>query len=637
MCGIAGILNNRAPVKRTDLEHMNLRLKHRGPDEDGFFLEGRIGLAMRRLRVIDLAGGAQPMANEDGTCRVVFNGEIYNYLNIREDLISRGHHLSSQSDTETIVHLYEDYGANCVDHLNGMFAFAIHDSRDDSVLLARDRIGIKPLYYAETGQGLVFGSEIKAILAHPDVSRELDPNALDEYLTFKFVPAPRTIYKAIRKLPPGHQLKWREGQCLIESYWSLSFEKKDPRSDQDLVDDFETRFTESVRSQMLSDVPLGAFLSGGLDSSLIVSTMAELSDRPIETFSIGFDEASYNELDHARTVAESFGTHHHELVVRPDVSSLFERVVRQFDEPFGDSSAIATYLVSKLAREHVTVALSGTGADELFAGYERYWAVPLSTPLRKMPTVIHRGLASLFDTLPTGHAKRSLISRISRFLQSQGMDTFERHVRIISLFDTEARAQLYTKDFVARLEGCSPLDALKTHFDDKKPIHELDRLLGLDTKTLLPDDYLTKDDRMSMATSLELRVPFLDHTLVEFAAACPVHLKLRRLKTKVLLRRIAAGRIPKSILSRPKHGFEVPIAQWIGTDLSDFVNDLLLSDNSRLNAFLKPRFIRNLVSQHRSGVKNNSREIWSLMSLEMWLQTESTQSCSAAYPKKAPN
>ena len=622
MCGIVGILNNHLPVERSELQRMNERLIHRGPDEDGAFVQGRTGLAMRRLRVIDLEGGSQPVSNEDGSCRIVFNGEIYNYPDIQKSLRQRGHTLATNSDTETIVHLYEDYGADCVDHLNGMFAFAIHDARDDSVLLARDRIGIKPLYYAETAKGLLFGSEIKALLSHPDLSRELDPHALDAYLTFKFIPAPLTIYKAIRKLPAGHLMKWKDGRSKIEPYWTLSFDHKDQRSDQELASEFETRFSDAVRSQMISDVPLGAFLSGGLDSSLIVSEMAAQSDRPIETFSIGFEEASYSELDHARTVAHHFGTHHHELVVRPDVSSLFETVANQFDEPFGDSSAIPTYLVSELARQHVTVALSGTGADELFAGYERYWAVPLSAQCAKLPRIARRGLTALFNRLPSGHAKRSFVSRAARFLETQTMDTFERHTSLISLFDVDARRRLYTEAFAAEIGEQSPLDLVRPQFDDSESVNELDRLLGFDTRTILPDDYLTKDDRMGMANSLELRVPFLDHTLVEFAASCPTRTKLKGLKTKTLLRRVASGRIPKSILGRPKHGFEVPMARWISKELSDHVDGLLLSDQSRLGEYLRPAHIGALVGEHRSGSKNHSREIWSLMSLEMWLQTE---------------
>ena len=416
----------------------------------------------------------------------------------------------------------------------------------------------------------------------------------------------------------------------IERYWSLSFDTKDNRSERDLCDDFETRFTQSVRSQMLSDVPLGALLSGGLDSSMIVSTMASLSNRPIETFSIGFEEASYNELDHARTVAQHFGTRHHELVVQPDISALFDRVVGQFDEPFGDSSAVPTYLISELARQHVTVALSGTGADEMFAGYERYWSVPLSRPFQRLPSVIHKGLATTLGVFPTGHAKRSLINRAYRFLRSQSTDAFARHLGLVSMFDTESNEELYTDDFLSRIASRSPSDALRPHIDDSETVHDLDRLLGLDTRTILPDDYLTKDDRMSMATSLELRVPFLDHTLVEFAASCPVHVKLRGLKKKLLLKRMAAARIPKPILNRPKHGFEVPIAKWVGNELATEVDTLLLSDNSRLRAFLRPGIIRNLVSQHHANTRNHSREIWSLMSLEMWLQKEAVSASDIA-------
>lgn len=610
------------PVDLDDLERMNGRLVHRGPDEEGLYVDGRVGLAMRRLRVIDLAGGSQPIENEDATARIVFNGEIYNYPALRESLLARGHRFRTNTDTETILHLYEDHGARCVDHLNGMFAFAVHDTKDDSVLLARDRLGIKPLYYAETPSGLVFGSEIKAILAHPDVSRDLDPLALDEYLTFKFIPAPRTIYRAIRKLPPAHTLTWRDGRVSIEAYWKPDFATKSHLSDDDLLEQFEHLFDDAVRSQMLSDVPLGAFLSGGLDSSAIVATMAEHSDRPVETFSIGFEEASYNELSHARVVANHIGTNHHELVVHPDVADLFHSVVRQFDEPFGDSSAIPTYLVSKLAREHVTVALSGTGADELLAGYERYWAPTLSRPLAIAPPFVRRSLAGILRTLPAGHGKRSLVGRASRFLEAQGLSTFERHARLISLFSSDTRGTRYTEAFAAEVDARSPLEALEPAFDNVSATSDLDRLLGFDTSTVLADDYLTKDDRMSMAHSLEVRVPFLDHRLVEFAAACPTRLKLRGLTTKVLLRRMAKGRLPAVILRRPKHGFEVPVARWIESDLAGLVDDLLTAPGSNVHAYVKPESVRDLVERHRGGAENNAREIWSLMALEMWLQAE---------------
>jgi len=627
VCGIVGILNHpQRPVERSILERMNSTIVHRGPDDDGFSLHGPVGLSMRRLRVIDLDGGAQPIYNEDRTCCIVFNGEIYNYPELRASLEARGHRFSTDSDTETIIHLYEENGQDCVDHLNGMFAFAIHDTRDNSVFIARDRLGIKPLYYAESDGDLVFGSEIKALLEHPSVSRELDPLALDEYLTFKFIPAPRTIYQSIKKLLPAHTLSWRAGKANVTPYWSLSFDRKHDGSDADLVDEFDARFTEAVRSQMLSDVPLGAFLSGGLDSSLIVSAMAGLSSRPIETFSIGFEEASYNELGPAKRVADHFETNHHELVVSPDARDLFERIVGQFDEPFGDSSAIPTYLVSELARQHVTVALSGTGADELFAGYERYWAVSLSKVTDAMPKSIRNGMAGILGLMRGGHGKRSAVNRARRYLSAHSQNAVDHHLSLISMFDGLAPDTRYTPAFIERLSGHQPFDSLRSASNDPDGVDALDRMLGLDTRTVLPDDYLTKDDRASMATSLELRVPFLDHTLVEFAAACPAHLKQSRLKTKVLLRKLAADRIPAEILQRPKHGFEIPIANWIAGDLSGEVDELLLSGSSRTKDYLRPEFLHGLIDRHRSGSENNSREIWSLMSLEFWLQSERSQS-----------
>lgn len=625
MCGIVGILNKSMPVDRSVLERMNDRIVHRGPDEDGIFWEGTIGLAMRRLKVIDLEGGRQPIENEDGTCRIVYNGEVYNYRSLRRRLESKGHRFSSSTDTESVLHLYEDVGDSCVDDLNGMFAFAIHNERDGSVLLARDRLGIKPLYYAETDDGLVFGSEIKAILAHPGVDREIDPQAVDQYLTYRFVLAPRTIYRSIRKLPPGHTLRWQAGTYRVSPYWHLDYLPKHTASDRDLEEEFEERFDAAVASQMISDVPLGAFLSGGLDSTLIVSSMTRAASMPVETFSIGFDDASFNELSHARVVAEHFGTKHHELVVNPDACDLFDRVVGQFDEPFGDSSAIPTYLVSRLAREHVTVALSGTGADELFAGYERYWSVPLSRPYQMIPGPARDLLGRLAAWLPTGHAKRGFISRAARFMRAQTGDTLTRHLGIVRMLDQTAKTDLYTSSFQSQLSEHDE-EAFRRLLDPKRSIHPLDQMLSIDTRTILPDDYLTKDDRMSMAHSLEVRVPFLDHTLVEFAAACPPQVKLKRLKTKVLMRRVASGRIPEQILNRPKHGFEIPISKWIAQDLSTRVDELLRPESASYRQYLSANFVQELLDRHRTGRMNHGREIWSLMVFEMWLQSENNTS-----------
>ena len=626
MCGIVGILGQQSadPAGRELLERMCASINHRGPDDRGMLITNSAAIGMQRLSVIDIEGGHQPISNEDGSIHVVYNGEIYNYRELRSLCEALGHRFSTNADTEVIVHLYEEFGESFLHRVNGMFAFALIDGRKDSALLARDRIGIKPLYYAQTSDGLVFGSEIKAILEQPAVSRELDLIALDQYLSLKYIPAPRTIYRDIAKLPGGHRLRWDGNTTDVATYWKLSFAHKDKRSLNELAEDLRDRLEAAVESQMVSDVPLGALLSGGVDSSLIVAMMSRHARGRVKTFSIGFKEKSYNELDHARLVANHFCTDHHELVVRPDASNLFERVSRQFDEPFGDASAIPTYLVSSLAREHVTVALSGTGADELFAGYERYWGPKLSAAVRLVPRQILAGLPRVLGQLPTGHAKRSYIHRAQRFLRGTHASPIDRHLDVISLFGKSERDALYADGFREAL-GSKSSDPLVDRYIASDASNELERLLDVDTATLLAEDYLTKDDRMSMAASLELRVPFLDHSLVEFAAACPSEVKLSGFTTKRVLKKAAQGILPDCILKRPKHGFELPLAEWLANDLSTKIDELLLSERAEIRDYLNLDVVKGYVDRHRAGFRNHTREIWGLMNLEMWLQNRSAE------------
>lgn len=621
MCGIVGIYNYKtnAPISPTLLQDMCETLVHRGPDDAGYFTDQALGLAMRRLSVIDVKGGQQPQTNETNTCHIVFNGEIYNYPELRTYCHTHGHTLKTQSDTETILHLYEDKGDDCVQSLNGMFAFALYDAPKRRLLIARDRLGIKPLYYAETANGLLFGSEIKALVTHPDIPSDLDPIALDYYLTYKYTPSERTIYRAIRKLPPGHTLTIENGRLKISPYWKLSFEKQPQRSEAEIAEELLQRLKTSVQMQMLSDVPLGALLSGGIDSSLIVGLMNQLSDQPIKTFSIGFEEQSYNELDAARQVAQHYQTEHHEEIVRPQIQHLFDQIQDQLDEPFGDSSIIPTYLVSQLARKHVTVALSGTGADELFAGYERYWAIPLTKAYRHIPKPLRQTLSWSLGKLNTGHTKKSLILRAQKFTKAAEATALARHQRVIELFSEEQRSALYQADWIAQ-QTYDSTDPFMQAYAASNATHELDRLLDVDTKTLLSEDYLVKDDRASMATSLELRVPFLDHTFVEFAASLPSHLKLRRLTTKYILKKAAKDILPQNILQRPKQGFEIPIAHWLATDLKDRMYDLLQSPQAQINTLFNAQNIEHYITEHTSGRQNHSRQLWSLMSLEMWLR-----------------
>lgn len=621
MCGIVGILNNdpNHPVSRDLIVDMCTVIKHRGPDDEGVLVDRNVGIGMRRLSVIDVEGGKQPQQNEDGSIHIVFNGEIYNYPELRKKCQDSGHTFGTHSDTETIVHLYEDKAQDCVAPLNGMFAFAVFDSRSRKVTLARDRLGIKPLYYADTGKSLVFGSEIKSILVNPEVSRDIDPVALDQYLTYKYIPEPRTIFKQVRKLSPGHVLTWQDAKVEIQPYWKLSYTEQGGRSEGELAEELFHRLQQAVQMQMISEVPLGALLSGGIDSSAIVGLMSKVSDQPVNTFSIGFEERSYSELEHARTIARTFNTEHRELVVQPDVQDLFDRVVGHFDEPFADSSAIPTYLVSQLAREHVTVALSGTGADELFAGYERYWAIPLSRAYGRIPPPIRSAVSYASQKVPTGHEKKSLTLRARRFTESANSPLLSRHRQVVGLFSPFDRSQLYTSEWSDRIQR-EEEDPLLARFNASDARSNLNRLLDVDTGTLLPGDYLVKDDRMSMAVSLELRVPFLDHTLVEFAATLPPDLKLKRLTTKYLLKKSTEKLLPKHILRRPKHGFEIPIARWIGEDLKEPVQDLLLSKRATERGIFHRHQINDLLKTHASGQDNLSRQIWSLMALEVWFR-----------------
>ena len=625
MCGIVGILN-RSVEHAVDLHalvSMRDRLVHRGPDDAGHVIDRNVGIGMRRLSVIDVAGGQQPISNENGDCTILFNGEIYNYRNLRTELISRGHRFQTNTDTETIIHLYESSPDRFLERLNGMFGLAIYDSRSRTVTIARDRLGIKPLYYADTPEGLVFGSEIKALLAHPAVDLTPDPQAIDLFLNYKYIPAPWTAYRQIRKLPAGHVLHWQDGQYTISRYWSATDQPQRTESVEELAGELRERLGEAVRSQMVSDVPLGAFLSAGIDSSVIVALMAEHSQRPIKTFSIGFEESSYSELDHAKSVADHLGTEHHARVVRPDVQSLFDTVMDQFDEPFGDASAIPAYLVSQVAREHVTVALSGSGADELFAGYERYWAVGLGSAYRRIPSFARTAIEGLLDRMPSGHAKKSLVHRARSFVSASGIGGIEQHRQIVSAFRDAERAQIYRPGFLDEI-GAFEDPLLASYNATEGP--ELNRLLHVDAGTLLAEDYLVKDDRMSMANSLELRVPFLDHGLVEFAASVPPGMKLSGLTTKHVLRQAVRDLLPASILKRPKHGFEMPIAKWLAEPLRPLVEDRLCSPTSSIGEVINTDRIRTLVDRHASGSENNARQIWALLSLDRWMDRVSATS-----------
>ncbi|MFL6229578.1 MAG: asparagine synthase (glutamine-hydrolyzing) [Pyrinomonadaceae bacterium] len=621
MCGIAGFVNTLdAPPARERaavLTRMCRVITHRGPDDEGTLVTDGVALGMRRLSIIDLSGGHQPISNEDGTVSIVFNGEIYNFKELHAELQSRGHVFRTHSDTEAIVHAYEEYGAACVEHLRGMFAFAIWDARERTLFLARDRVGKKPLYYALTERGtLVFGSELKSLLEHPEVEREIDAQALDAYLTFGYVPDPLCILRGVNKLPPGHHLTYVGGRLSISQYWDFPFDgegdAKSRRAD-DYLEELRALLDESVRIRLISEVPLGAFLSGGVDSSAVVGLMARHTDRPVKTFSIGFNEDSYDELRYARVAAKYFNTEHHEFVVTPDIVQIVDELAWHFDEPFADPSALPTYMVSKLAREHVTVALSGDGGDELFAGYTRYLVEQRRAPFERVPRVVRRGLMRpLSERLPHGAWGRNYLHNVS-------LDAADRFLDSVSVFTRLTRGALYTDAFRAQLtdEGASGANfrALASRVRTGEP---LDALLYLDSKTYLPGDILTKVDRMSMAVSLEARAPLLDHKLIEFVARIPASLKLRGGETKHIFKRAISDFVPAEILHRAKQGFGVPVQQWINEQLREQMRDTLTDRRARERGYAEPRYVAQLLSEHERGRRDHAAPLWALFMLELW-------------------
>ncbi len=612
MCGIAGIYDPRHSVGISGevLRRMAHVIRHRGPDEDGFFEDGVTALGMRRLSIIDLATGRQPVSNEDGTVHAVYNGEIYNFRELRRDLESRGHTFRSLTDSEVIVHAYEEDGAGCVERLRGMFAFALWDSRTRTLLLARDRLGIKPLHYTIQGGALIFGSEIKSILCHPKVSRELDPEALDYFFTYRYIPDPISIFREVRKLPPGHLLEARDGQITVRPYWNVPEPEEGAARDPKLSQRLLERLDDAVRVRLVADVPLGAFLSGGVDSSSIVTSMAGAMEEPVKTFSIGFEEEAFDELEFARLTARQCSTDHHERTVGSMDFQHLEAVLSFFDEPFGDVSSVPTYFLSELAREKVKVALSGDGGDELFAGYERYKTDRLYARFDFLPLSIRR---ELFGTLaklwPSGWRGRKAIERFN-------YPQVDRYLMSGASLKREERAALYHTDLLSRLGPDAPRDRFLTHWEARKG-DALDRLLYLDLKTYLPGDILTKVDRMSMAHSLEVRVPLLDHHLVELAMRIPAREKLVGSRSKFIFRQAVGGRLPREILERPKQGFSVPVLGWLTGPLAGYADEVLLDPRTVERPYFNQRWVAAVLGEPRLR-RVHAHQLWLLLVFELW-------------------
>jgi asparagine synthase (glutamine-hydrolysing) len=617
MCGIAGMIAGPGEtVTPEQVRRMTDTIVHRGPDDEGIQVRGNVGLGMRRLSIIDLAGGRQPIYNEDRSVAVVFNGEIYNFQELRRELEGRGHQFRTNSDTEVIVHLYEEMSANCVTKLRGMFAIALYDEKRDALLLARDRLGKKPLFYAQRAGRLFFGSEIKALLAAAPELAEVDPEGVLQFFYYGYVPDPGSAFRDIRKLPPGHLAEYIGGQIHVRRYWDVpAYGANDPGSDEACLEEMDSRLAEAVRIRLISDVPLGALLSGGVDSSVVVALMARESSSPVKTFSIGFQKADFNEAKYARLVAERFGTDHHELIVDPDINDTLNHLTGMMEEPFGDSSMIPTYCVSQLARQHVTVALSGDGGDELFAGYDRYivnWRRQRYDFVPEWMGEIYRD--RIYPLLPSTVKGRKLawnITLSSRDRYLDGLSFLPALHRERSLFSDEFAANART--------WTDPFRQFERYYDEAPATDHLSRLMYLDTKTYLPADILTKVDRMSMATSLEMRCPILDHIFVEWAAGLPIKYKFRDGTRKFLLKKLAERLgIPSPLLHRRKQGFSLPLVHWMRNELKDGLLQILLEPRTLQRGYFKTEAIRAVLDEHVRGRRNHDGVLWMLLVFELW-------------------
>ena len=623
MCGIVGIVESdlARPVLAEELSRMVRMLVHRGPDDEGRVTMAGVGLGMRRLSIVDVVGGQQPFSNESDEIQLVANGEIYNFTAIRDELAALGHAFRSRSDIEVLVHAYEQWGAEFLTRLRGMFALALWDGRTRTLFAARDRAGEKPLYWTKTSRGLLLASEVKALLVRPEVSRELDPDAVDEFLTYEYVLAPRTILKGVYKLPPAHYLTYRDGEVTVRRYWDAAAVQPRVWKDHDAADAVRAALRKATASQMMAEVPLGAFLSGGVDSSSIVAFMSEVSSQPVNSFSIGFENGTYNELPYAREVATLFDTNHRERTVSPNLNELFEKLVVHLDEPFADVSLFPTYLLSQLAREHVTVALSGDGGDELFGGYDAYEAQALASRLAWMGDALLPAAAAVAAALPPTEKKKGLINKFKRF--TLGATQAPRdlgHYRWMVYLSPRQKRRLYGTSLRAALAGSDvyrPVrDVLKRFGHDDL----LNRQLYADLSLYLADDILVKVDRMSMATSLETRAPFLDADVMELAFSMPGHLKIRNGERKWILKQALRGVLPERILTRKKEGFSIPMKNWLRRELEPLMRSLLAPGSVTARGLFQPAEVTRLVESHVAGRENHAHTLLPLMVLERWCQ-----------------
>jgi asparagine synthase (glutamine-hydrolysing) len=638
MCGITGIVQLDGQNASLELlQKLTKCISHRGPDDEGFKQLGAAALGHRRLSIIDLSGGAQPLCNEDETVWIAFNGEIYNFPELRAELEDKGHRFRTHSDTEAIVHAYEEWGELCPQKLRGMFAFAIYDLKTQALFLARDRLGKKPLLYARTSNSFVFASEFQSLLAHPDVSREINFAALDLYLSNLCVPAPYSIYENIHKLPPAHTLTLQNGEIKLRRYWSLDEHFSPSRkliiSEAEAIEELQRRLEECVRIRLMSEVPLGAFLSGGIDSSAVVAMMARLSDRPVKTFSIGFEESDYSETPHARRLAERYGCNHHEIIVRSDAQAILPTLVRHYGEPYADSSAVPSFYVAQETSKHVTVALNGDGGDETFAGYERYRGLQLTESF-PAPARVLGAIAG--KMLPGGLNFRSRAVRAKKMLQAMALPAPRRYLHWQSAFNEEQKAALYNPSFAVMVQGYEDQSQRANRWAPEVVAHNpvetylaqalqrgyniVDACQYSDINAYLPDDLLVKVDITTMANSLEARSPLLDHTLMEWAATLPQNLKLNGSTGKYILRRAIADLVPPENMERPKMGFGVPVGKWLRGEMKPLFCDTVLSERALNRGYFRPDALRALAQEHFDGRAEHGPRLWTLLMLELWHQ-----------------
>lgn len=633
MCGICGIIeiNSQNRITRELLHSMCEVLNYRGPDGEDIYIEKnqpvlssgiQVGLGHRRLAIIDLQSGNQPMSNEDGTVWIVQNGEIYNFQELKKTLEEKGHKFKTRSDTEVIIHLYEDYGKECVNYLRGMFAFAIWDSKNMRFMLARDRIGKKPLCYAVTEKGIVFASEIKSILKVPGIRKEINKAAIHHYLTYQYIPSPDSIFCSINKLPAAHILCWEKGKIAVSKYWSLNYDAKIKITEQEACEKIIDELKESTRLRLISDVPLGAFLSGGVDSSAVVATMSIISGKPVKTFSIGFEEQDFSELKYARMVAERYKTEHKELIVKPPrVQEILPKLAWYYNEPFADSSAIPTYYVSKMTKEYVTVALNGDGGDENFAGYPRYQERKLIDGFLRFYQMSPFFLKKSAKKIASDFAeKNSFWRKLNWLLQSENLLPERRYVRFVTGFPNELKEKLYAPAFKQEIAGIDSLDLFSEVFGKTKASDFTEKIMGADVVTYLSDCLCVKMDIASSANALETRSPFLDHKFMEFNASLPSHFKLKRYKAKYILKKALEKYLPKEVLYRPKMGFGVPITHWLKGELKDYAYEFLLSKKAEKRGYFNLGYIKLMLDDHTMGRRDHTTRLWTLIMLEMWHQ-----------------